>query len=371
MTDSSRLFCSKPFTWFEVSRGAREGDVFLCCPSWLDTPVGNLTDQSVSDIWNGPVARDIRRSILDGSFEYCSRARCPYLQTASAPVQRVEDVTDPELATVIRDGLTALPYGPREINCSYDRSCNLSCPSCRTGLIMETARKDEILTIQRKLTDEALGDARLLYITGSGDPFGSPYFRRWLQTMRREEMPRLEKIRLHSNGLLWTPRMWLSIPAEIRDLVKYADISIDAASPQTYAVNRRGGDFSTLRRNLDFIAGLRRTGPLEWLGINMVVQENNFREMPDFVRLGKALGVDTVALHQLVNWGTFGPEEFASRAVHAPAHPRHKEFTRLLGDPTFDDPIVYLSNLTTVARKPAGRLRRLLARAGRTVGSRV
>lgn len=367
----SRLFCSKPFTWFEVSRNVRENEVFLCCPSWLDTPAGNLRDQSVEEIWNGPVARDIRRSILDGSFAYCNRTRCPYLQTESGPVQPASEVTDPDLAAVIRDGLTVLPYGPREVNCSYDRSCNLSCPTCRTGLIMETDRKEEILSIQRKLTEEALGEARLLYITGSGDPFGSPYFRRWLQTMRRENMPRLEKIHLHSNGLLWNPRMWASIPEDVRALVKYADISIDAATSATYAVNRRGGDFAVLLRNLEFIAGLRATGPLEWLGINMVVQENNFLEMADFVRLGQRVHVDTVYFHRLVNWGTFSAEEYAARAVHEPGHPRHRELVDVLGDPVFDAPIVYLGNLSDVGRPSTRthgprrglRLRRLLARA--------
>jgi hypothetical protein len=29
------LFCSRPFHWFEVSRGKEEGEVFVCCPSWL------------------------------------------------------------------------------------------------------------------------------------------------------------------------------------------------------------------------------------------------------------------------------------------------------------------------------------------------
>lgn len=349
---STRLFCAKPFTWFEVSRGARENEVYLCCPSWLDTPAGNLRDQSVEEIWNGRVARDIRRSILDGSFAYCNHARCPYLQTASGPVQPASAVTDPELAAVIRDGLTAVPYGPREINCSYDRSCNLSCPTCRTALIMETARGEEIRSIQQKLTREALGDARLLYITGSGDPFGSPYFRRWLQTMQRRDMPRLETIHLHTNGLLWNPRMWASIPDDVRALVKHADISIDAATCTTYAVNRRGGDFAVLLRNLEFIAGLRAAGPIEWLGINMVVQDNNFREMPDFVRLGARLGVDTVYFHRLVNWGTFSAAEYAARAVHEPAHPRHGELLELLGNPVFDEPIVYLGNLTAVRRPP-------------------
>jgi iron-sulfur cluster protein len=119
---SNGLFCAKPFKWFEVSRWDEEGDAFLCCPSWLERPIGNLTHQGVEELWNGPVAREIRASILDGSFRYCRRDRCSYLQTITGRVQRTEDVTDPELLAVLRDRETRLPYGPRQINCSYDRS---------------------------------------------------------------------------------------------------------------------------------------------------------------------------------------------------------------------------------------------------------
>jgi hypothetical protein len=351
----TRLFCSKPFEWFEVSRGREEGDAFLCCPSWLETPVGNLTRDSVEESWNGEAAQRIRRSILDGTFEYCNAARCPFLQTRSGPVQRVEDVTDPDLRAVIDGGLTVLPYGPRSVNCSYDRSCNLSCPSCRTQVIVESRSRERIFGIQEKINNDALADARLLYITGSGDPFGSPFFRRWLQTMRRSDMPQLQVLHLHTNAQLWTPRMWETIPEDIRALVKRADISIDAAEPETYAVNRRGGRFDVLLRNLEFISGLRADGPLEWLGINMVVQANNFAQMPAFVRLGQRFGVDTVYFHQLVNWGTFSDAEFASRAVHLPGHPQHAALRDVLDDPTFDEPIVHLGNMTECRRPASAR----------------
>jgi iron-sulfur cluster protein len=339
------LFCSRPFQWLEVSRGKEEGEAYVCCPSWLERPIGNLNRRSVSEAWNGPVAQDIRRSILDGSFEYCNASRCPHLQTLTEPVQKIEDVTDPDLKRAIRERLTVVPWGPRQVNCSYDRSCNLSCPSCRTGLIVESTRRDEILAIQQKLRDEALPEARLLYITGSGDPFGSPFFRKWLQTLRRSDAPQLEVIRLHTNALLWTERLWATISEDIRPLIKHADISIDAATQGTYAVNRRGGEFETLLQNLGFIATLRTCGPLEWLGINMVVQANNFAEMPDFVRLGRRYNADTVYFQQLVNWGTFSDEEFRERAVHLPDHPLHAEFLDVLRDEALADPIVHMGNL--------------------------
>ncbi|MEZ4586207.1 MAG: SPASM domain-containing protein [Gemmatimonadales bacterium] len=350
MTSPGKLFCSKPFTWFEISRGRVEGEVFLCCPSWLDTPIGNLGTQSVDEVWNGSTAQEIRRSILDGGFEYCSATRCPYLQTVSGPVQPLDAVTDPEMRAVIEGRLTVLPNGPRQVNCSYDRSCNLSCPTCRTEIIVESRDKSRVFDIERKLRAGGLADTRLLYITGSGDPFGSPFFRRWLQTMKLEEAPQLETIHLHTNGLLWSPKMWHTIPEEVRALVHFADISIDAATPATYRTNRRGGSFEVLLENLSFVSGLRRDGPLRWLGINMVVQDNNVDEMAAFVELGRRFGVDTVYFHQLVNWGTFTDTDFKARAVHLPDHPRHGRLLELLRDPIVADPIVYLGNLTSTRR---------------------
>lgn len=124
------------------------------------------------------------------------------------------------------------------------------------------------------------------------------------------------------------------------------DISIDAASPETYAINRRGGSFEILLDNLEFVGMLRRSGPLSWVGISMVVQKNNFMEMPDFVRLGKRFGFDTVYFSQLVNWGTYGEEEFSDRAIHLPDHPRHRELVDLLKEEILSEPLVHLGNLT-------------------------
>jgi hypothetical protein len=104
-----RLFCSNPFEWFEITQLNGRGGVYLCCPSWLDTPIGNLQYQSVNEIWNGEKAREIRRSILDGSFRYCNRSRCSFLQKESGPVKRIEEVNDKDLSTAIEKNLMTLP----------------------------------------------------------------------------------------------------------------------------------------------------------------------------------------------------------------------------------------------------------------------
>jgi MoaA/NifB/PqqE/SkfB family radical SAM enzyme len=363
MATKGQLFCSKPFTWFEITHLHERGEVYMCCPTWLNVPIGNLQHETVEEVWNGKEAQKIRRSILNGSFRYCNYNRCSFLQTVSGPVKRIEEVDEPDLKEIIQKKITVLPHGPKDIICTYDRSCNLSCPSCRAEVVIEAKNRDEILKIQEKIQNGALKDAEYLHITGSGDPFGSPFFRKWLQTMKKQEMPGVKTIHLHTNALLWTPKMWNSIPEKIQGLITSAEISIDAAKEETYAVNRRGGNFELLLKNMEFISKLRREGSLEYVRVSMVVQENNFREMPEFVRLGRRFSCDLIYFGQLVNWGTFSEEEYRSRAIHLPTHPNHGDFLNLLRDGIFEEPGVYLGNLSAL-RDAAGKTQAKPGRRG-------
>jgi wyosine [tRNA(Phe)-imidazoG37] synthetase (radical SAM superfamily) len=173
--------------------------------------------------------------------------------------------------------------------------------------------------------------------------------------MRKENLPSLQRIHLHTNALMWTPRMWATLDPEIQRLITSAEISIDAATAETYAINRRPGHFDKLIENLAFIRTLREQGPLAWVGISMVVQENNFQEMPEFVRLGRRFHVDRVIFGRLTNWGTYSEEEFRRRAVHFPAHPRHGEFLESLQAEILSDPDVFLGNLAELRRQEVGR----------------
>src|SRR6476620_6431005 len=55
--DTGRLFCSQPFTRFEVLGGGQRGDVVFCCQSWVTTSIGNIAEHSVEEVWNGKTAK--------------------------------------------------------------------------------------------------------------------------------------------------------------------------------------------------------------------------------------------------------------------------------------------------------------------------
>ena len=204
------------------------------------------------------------------------------------------------------------------------------------------AEQDKLDGIFEQNALPLLRNAKIVYITGSGDPFGSNHFRRVIRRLNRQEFGHL-RIDLHSNGQLFDARAWkeLDLSGRVRDV----EISIDAAEPKTYAIVRRGGTFAQLRKNLAFIAELRRSGEIRTLTFSMVVQACNFIEMPNFVRLGEEFAADRVSFQMIRNWGTFGKAEFEAEFIGDPAHPQHKNLVALLEAPEFSYPIARVGNI--------------------------
>jgi radical SAM protein with 4Fe4S-binding SPASM domain len=334
-----RRFCAKPFQNLEV---AQNGDVYLCCQGWLPVSVGNVWTDDISSIWNGPRAQELRRSILDDSFRHCTA--CPFLSTVTAPVHYADEVHDQD-ERVILDSGAVVAGDPRMLNLAYDRTCNLSCPSCRTELVVASGSRIAALSDMqgRLLQGDLLNRIEWLYVTGSGDPFASRLYRELLRSIEPERYPRL-RVKLHTNALLFTAEAWSDLGA-VRSRVGEVEVSVDAACAATYAMNRRGGRWETLLENLAFIASLRRDGPVGFLQLSFVVQANNWREMPAFVGLGERFAVDRVFFSALRNWNTFSHEEFLRRAVHLPDHPEHRDFAASLTDHRLRQHFVTLGEL--------------------------
>lgn len=338
--DLSERFCPKPFEFFELTP---TGDILCCCEAWLPNKIGNLHDNDLNNVWNSEIAQDIRASILDGSFKYCKKNICPEIQNRRLPYK--EEVSDPYLREIIEKGSTFLRKKPKTLNLAHDRSCNLACPSCRTEKIAIKGKEyDEKLQLQNRLLAGGLEDTELLIITGSGDPFASKLYRDLLTDLDANAYPKL-KVNLMTNGQLFTPQAWDKWKKS-QKAIKSAQISMDAASEETYRIVRRGGTFQNLLVNLEFVASLRRKGDLEWVRVDFVVQQANYKEMKAYVEIAKHFGFDRAGFSKILNWGTFGAEEFNLQTIHDPTHPEHTQFLEVLKDPIFDDSIVFLGNLT-------------------------
>lgn len=326
------LFCSKPFSWLEPSS---DGLAYLCCPGWLPVPLGDWRSQSLDKLWNSSIAKSIRLSIIDGSFRYCNESLCPFLQTLSGPVMNLSDALKHEKwGQIIRNKKTMI-NSLSEINCAYDRSCNLKCFSCRKKLITNPH-----YNVDRLQTDiiKQLPSLEHLYITGSGDPFASKTLWALLTSIDGSIFPDLT-ITLHTNGLLFNKERWEKLK-KIHYNIKKIHVSIDAATEKTYLLNR-GADWRLLNERIRFIGNLKT----DKFTISMVVQANNFREIPLFIDLANKIGANTAEFGVINNWGTYSNSEFLQRAIHLPRHREYNEFLGILKNIAYKHNCVFLGNL--------------------------
>ena len=328
-------FCPKPFTTLETTH---QGLAYVCCPIWLPTPIGRL-DADPDETWSGPTAQKIRESIVDGSYRYCSRVHCSAISNR-ALLPREAPEARAILTAFATPGHKIPP--PQHVVLSHDKSCNLSCPSCRAAMVvLNKARQEKLDGLIERVIVPLLRGAESVNITGSGDPFGSNHFRNLIKRitdardLAAQEFPQL-RIDLHTNGQLWDRRAWKELGLAGR--VGNAHISIDATTPDTYAFVRRGGSFARLLDNLEFVRELRRAGEISHLEFSMVVQSRNFREIPDFIQLGADYAADRVSFQMIRKRDLFSGDEHKDAFIGDPAHPDYQEFVALLRQRDFTIP---------------------------------
>lgn len=351
-------FCRIPFEKIEILAG---GEVFLCCPGWLRKPIGNLNETPLLELWKNGVAKEIRQSMYDGTFQFCDDSLCPHLQALDtgtkpaiySPIESRHEPRSSYVETLISGVDGSVPNGPREIVVGFDLTCNLSCPSCRREPVVY---RPGMAAWQQadKMAGELINAyplIRRLKIAGNGDPFASRIYGRMLNALDAEKYPNLF-VTLHTNGLLFTPDRWKELQKG-QASIDTVEVSVDAGSAETYALNRRGGSFETLLERLEFIGGLRRDKKLKRLLLSFVVQTNNFHEMKDFVEIGRRFHADTIIFSRLNNWGTFPATVLASRSVHLAEHPRHQEFLAAMADPALEGADVFFGNLSHFRPRPA------------------
>lgn len=323
---TAQWWCSNPFEWLDITAWGYDTVKFsICVESWAgpacrlaEVPLASVASFSIDSLWNSPEAQHIRHEAnRDGIASMCRN--CPRLACHAD----AENNKRPEAP------LPLTSRGPKTLNLAYDRSCNLQCPSCRMHSILHapgTEMHETLDVFQENIIRPLLATADRAFLAGLGDPFGSPCYWRLLRTTEPEHAPTL-KWYILTNGQGFTPERYAQIPT--RDQIDSVQFSIDAATPETYAINRNS-NWGRLLANLAFAGQLRHDGKLDKLDISMVVQQNNYREIPAFVELAKANHVDTVLFNGLLNQGTYQYADYTARAVCAQRHAEHKAAMALL-----------------------------------------
>jgi organic radical activating enzyme len=321
MIDKEKYICTVPFSYAEVFDDRQ----YLCCPSWLDVDIWD--GNGIKSSFNSQKANDVRDSILDGSYKYCNHIQCPYLsgmkngKLSKKFIEKTKENID----------FFKKVNTPNTINFCFDRSCNFQCPSCRNELINYLGSNRNGVDLKLKeIENEMSSEIKRLYLSGSADPFYSKSFRQFLINLDSKKFKNLKSIHLHTNASLWNEDMWEKMKS-VHSLVNSCEISIDAATKETYETKTRiGGNWETLLDNLKFIT---KIPTIKFYSFSFVVQDTNYTEMYDFYRM-----IETymkvrkdkikweVKTNVITNWGTYDEFTFIKKDVSNPLHEKFSDF---------------------------------------------
>lgn len=326
--------CPQPITRFQLTP---DNSALPCCYNWMTIRVGDWTKLTIKQIWNSKAFNIFRKSTLvDGSFRYCDEKRCPRMQDPDNLLRLNPE--EQKRYERWRKG-ERIPIGT--VNASLDQACQLRCPSCRTGLIMERV----IPKHKKRPTKELLelfnsGQVESLFMSGSADPLVSPTCKFLLAHARGKNG---QKIQLLTNGLKFTENWWADNP-HLHDQVSSVKISMDAGTKKTYEKVRLGGKWEILIRNLDFLATLDIP-----VVLHMVVQRDNVREILDMMQVALARGF-RCSFNGIVHWQAMAKKEYIKKNVANPEHPDHKILLANLRDIPHEH-VAGFGNLTGLANR--------------------
>lgn len=306
--------CLSPFVMIEV---ALDGSVRMCgCSGWLPTVVGNLKENTLISILASTEAQEIRQSIIDGTFQYCNEKLCGVI--ASNLLNEL-DTVPPNVKKLMNDARQF--EMPHHISFQGDRTCNLSCPSCRTGIIKTSDKEIEHQTQIGKLISANLfsapNDQRIiLEVSGTGELFASDLLMSFVNSIDKAKFPNF-KLHIGTNGLL-CPDRWNRI-SNIESCVEKVTVSIDASQPQTYERIRRGGRWDDILTAMKFLQHKKHLLGIK-LHTRMIVQQQNYKEIKEFYDLCQTFDVDVVEYSRVTNWGTWSKFDFKTHDVFQQDH---------------------------------------------------
>lgn len=291
--------CQSPERYLTVDWN---GNCFICaCESWLPISVGSIDEFSnLNQIWSNPVSEVIQQDILEKKFTWCAVDNCGVTEN---------DITHPR----------------HTISINIDDSCNLHCPSCRSGprMLTQGAEFDrrKLLVLHLVSLLEQFDKSCHIIMSGNGDVLASHIMRPFLHTYR----PRSDHtFRLFTNGLLLKKQLHRSL---ILPQITEYQISIDAGSKEVYERTRLGGKWSTLIENLDFLSEINEQSRAVVM-LMFVLQASNWRDMYNFVDLCRDRGWNA-NITRLVDWTSWS--DFSSQDVIGnTSHPEHEMAIRAL-----------------------------------------
>ena len=267
-----------------------------CADPYGKRVLGDARSETVSAVWTGSRASDLRRDLNAGGSKFCGD--CPLklpLKKDAAPPQR-----DLSIASL-----------PSRLYVECTAACNISCEQacCAPETGITRTRQAGMLDFElfRRVVDEA-GSAlvRIDFFN-----YGEAFLHKRAVEMCEYIKAAFPHIYLYTstNGLAFSEEQ---VRRLVRSGIDEVTFSIDGATPESYAKYRRRGDFSKAIRNLGFAADEKKTLGRDLPVINwryiLFTHNDSDEEMQRARALAADLGVDRLCWEL-----TDHPEDLYSR----------------------------------------------------------
>jgi sulfatase maturation enzyme AslB (radical SAM superfamily) len=307
------------------------GECRIC--GWnRDNLIGSVLDDSLYDVYHSEKAEKIRQQLIDGDYTNCPMDNCPYLANGSMEEHLVD--------------IDEIPDYPRELYLAYEGKCNYKCTCCTSHGNMAEGRERDWEENYRKIKEQilpVLPYVKRISAHGRGELFASPHIlevlSEWKPVSPKEEL----SVSLETNGSLFNEKNWNKI-SNLGQYNLYVSITIMSFQEEVYQyLSGTKLPISNLVNNLKFIKSLRESGVINTLELATVMQEQNFREMPEFTRRCiEEFGADIVRIRPIMPGGPLPQSMQWFMDVRNPKHPYYQEYKRVMKNPIFEHEKVLL-----------------------------
>ena len=174
-------------------------------------------------------------------------------------------------------------------------ACNLDCVTCFRNAWEEPMGRmseDTFESIYNHL--KQMTPIPNVYFGGIGEPLFHPMVIDWIARIKQLGV----RVEMITNGTILVER-------KARELIKAGLdmlwVSLDGATPETYADVRLGAELPKILNNLEVLARLRKKGhfPQPDIGIAFVAMKRNIHDLPKILDIGRRLGVKRYSVSNL------------------------------------------------------------------------
>lgn len=263
-------FCLVPFTTIILEP---DGSVGMCRHKGTKFPIGNIKENSIWEIWNGPKAQQWRREFLEGKPGFCAtetkHRHCQHCPENNKLLPLV-DFNEVQTKRILK------------FTANFNGKCNLKCQMCDVWQ-MPNGLYDEINFWQEAEREifPFIKEMDLL----SGEPF-----------IQKDTYRLIDIIAPINPSCRWmfTTNMHWKLTDHIKGQLDRIDIksivmSIDSLNKETYHKIRYPGDLDFVLKNVSVMKEYLKTRSDRGMNstnlvLNFLVQKDNWHEIHEVIR---------------------------------------------------------------------------------------